>query len=79
MFAGIPWGVENRGESLRLPCATRDSRVICNNVVRARPSQARHLSLKDAFSLSPSGEFLSFASKVTRLSQPNSNPDLGDK
>ena len=38
----------------------------------------RHLSLKDAFNLSPSGEFLNFALKVTRLSQPNSNPDLGD-
>ena len=52
--------------------------MICDSLVRVRPSQVRHLSLKDAFNLSPSGEFLNFALKVTRLSQPNSNPDLGD-
>ena len=53
--------------------------MICDSLVRVRPSQVRHLSFKDAFNLSPSGEFLNFAPKVTRLSQPNSSPDLGDK
>ena len=53
--------------------------MICDSLVRVRPSQVRHLSLKDAFNLSPSDEFLNFAPKMTRLSQPNSNPDLGDK
>ena len=53
--------------------------MICDSLVRVRPRQVRHLSLKDAFNLSPSDEFLNFAPKMTRLSQPNSNPDLGDK